>query len=86
MNANTESNLNTILKMWLVTITLYTILYFIFSFVQWNFYNPLQWIIDIPNYTELQRFGILSGWILYWFVLYSLSKEIKKEAQQYRSE
>jgi len=48
-----------------VTIILYFIVYFIKSFIIWDFTNPFQWIIDIPTYEDGDRFLILFCIILW---------------------
>jgi len=48
----------------------YVIAYLIKTFVIWEFTNPLQWIIDIPEYTDIFRgfmlFCIFASIILYF--------------------
>ena len=55
------------------------------SFIIWNIYNPIQWIIDIPTYTSDVRGGILSAFLIFWLcsvavfhVVYSEIEEKKK--------
>lgn len=38
----------------------YWSVYFVSAFIQWKFYNPFQWIIDIPSGSNEYRGGILA--------------------------
>jgi len=40
---------------WLTTITLYTIVYLVRTFIIWEFNNPFAWIINMPNYDNETR-------------------------------
>ena len=46
----------------------YTIVYFIKSFIIWEFTNPFQWIINMPTYSEGTRFMILF-YFLVWQII-----------------
>jgi hypothetical protein len=39
--------------------------YLIKCFIEWNIYNPIEWIINIPTYSNNQRFGIILCTIFY---------------------
>jgi len=41
------------------TISVSVIIYLIIAFVTWEFFNPFQWIIDMPTYSSVIRFHIL---------------------------
>jgi hypothetical protein len=63
-----------LLKLWakvhlLCTISIWTIATLCISFVQWDWCNPFQWLIDIPTYTDTIRKHILMGIFLYEFVV-----------------
>lgn len=49
-------------------ITEYTFVYLVKSFCIWNFTNPFQWIIELPNYASEERFVILF-FLVAWQVL-----------------
>jgi len=38
-----------------INISVYIVVYFIAAFVNWDIYNPFQWIINIPNYNPIDR-------------------------------
>jgi len=46
-------------------ITEYTIVYLFKTFIIWEFTNPFNWIINLPSYDGVIRFGILFC-ILIW--------------------
>jgi hypothetical protein len=48
-----------------ITLSIYVASYLIKTFVLWRFTNPLQWIIDIPNYSQDDRATILCFYIIY---------------------
>ena len=43
-----------------ISTTLYIIIYLIWTFVDWDFYNPIEYIKNIPNYSNDKRSGILA--------------------------
>lgn len=49
----------------LQTIGIWIVWYFIWAFSIWEFYNPFQWIIDIPTYEWTNRFLILAYLFFY---------------------
>lgn len=51
----------------LLSLGIYTVVYLLWSFVMWDFYNPIQWIIDIPTYNASER-----GEIVFWVFFYYL--------------
>lgn len=67
--------MNKIIKGQIITLILYCIIYLIISFVIWDFYNPFQWIIDIPDYKTEERAGILTGFVVYYAILYGVIKD-----------
>lgn len=64
-------------KQAIITLILYVIVYFIYTFVIWEFKNPLQWIIDIPTYTDDKRAMILFSYAIYHCMLFILIYERK---------
>jgi len=66
-----------------ITVILYTIVYMITCFVIWEWRNPFEWIIDIPDYKDEARFSILFMWVLYHGIVgrlvYEILKKDKKE-------
>ena len=62
------------LKLWLkvhfmITLSIWTIITLCISFVRWDLYNPIQWIIDMPTYTNIIRGHILLLLFVYEFVI-----------------
>lgn len=49
---------------WKFQIAIYVIVYFIKTFVEWEFKNPFKWIIDIPTYDNEIR-----GMILFFYTM-----------------
>ena len=49
-----------------ITTFFYTAVYLFKTFVIWEFTNPFQWIIDIPTYTDFNRFMILFYVLFYY--------------------
>ena len=47
------------------TVGLYVFWYLFYSFVEFELINPFKWILDIPTYEPMDRFGLLLGWIGY---------------------
>jgi len=45
--------------MFIINQCAYWSIYLIKSFIIWELNNPFQWIIDIPTYSESDRFQIL---------------------------
>ena len=54
----------TILKQLKVIFIIYLIVYSGYTFSIFEFKNPFQWIIDIPSYSNGDRFFLLFGWLL----------------------
>jgi len=67
----------------LLNLVTYTVVYFVFSFIMWEFRNPFQWIIDIPAYDSEDRFLLLFFVVFYYVVVFgivgSYYQEKKKE-------
>ena len=49
----------------LQTLFIWIVVYIIWSFITWNFFNPFKWIINIPTYSYEHRGIGLFFWILY---------------------
>lgn len=49
----------------IITISIYFIIYVLFSFVLWEIRNPFQWIIDIPTQDYYYRAFVASFVISY---------------------
>lgn len=45
-------------RMFIINISIYAFAYIIKTFIIWKITNPLQWIIDLPIYENIQR-GII---------------------------
>jgi len=58
------------------TAILYVLVYLIKSFVIWKFTNPIQWILDMPTYSDEQRLLILFSWMCYTGMSYLLIYQI----------
>lgn len=56
-----------IIRHFFITIEIYTIVYFVKSFLTFEFTNPFKWIIDLPTYLPEVR-----GTILVCIFLYNL--------------
>lgn len=63
----------------LTTFILYVLIYFIKTFVTWEFNNPFQWIIDMPKYEAESRGSILIIYIFYQIVLLGIFTGNKKD-------
>ena len=50
------------------TVIIYAFAYMCNSFIYWNFGNPFQWIIDLPENHDNGRSGILLIYIIYTVV------------------
>lgn len=48
-----------------IVLLIYTFLYLIYSFIIFEFNNPFQWILDIPNYEKLTRLLIIFYYVLF---------------------
>lgn len=58
-------------------VTLYVVAYLAVCFVNWEFCNPIQWILDIPNKEDYQRFFlmvIITCYVWFWVAVYSKTK------------
>ena len=49
----------------LQTAVLYGVAYIVWTFIVWGFTNPLQWIMDVPTYSEDGRIGFILFWTFY---------------------
>lgn len=54
------------------SISLYILSYLIKTFVIWEFENPLKWVIDIPNYSNDTRAGILISYVFLQACIYGM--------------
>ena len=69
--------LKKILQIQKVTLSIYLIVYLCISFCFWEFYNPFEWIINIPKYTSEERFMLLFCIGLYYFLIYQILETIE---------
>lgn len=60
-----------------ITAILCIIAYLIKTFIIWEFTNPFNWIINMPNYDNETRGMIIVFIIMYYGVLYSILYEAK---------
>ena len=51
-----------------ITLVLYTIIYLFISFAIWELNSPFQWIVNLPKYNVMDRFGILCSILGYYGV------------------
>lgn len=51
----------------LAILIIYASAYFIYSFIHWELYNPIKWILEIPNYTNEDRASIIVAVVIYHF-------------------
>jgi hypothetical protein len=49
-----------------ITASIYFVVYVAKTFCIWQFTNPFQWIINMPEYTASDRFCILSAAAFYY--------------------
>ena len=61
-------------KLWLkvhllCTLSIWALVTLCTSFVQWDWCNPFQWLIDMPTYTTTIRGHILMGIFVYEFIV-----------------
>ncbi|MBL4654175.1 MAG: hypothetical protein JKY53_15125 [Flavobacteriales bacterium] len=57
----------------------YTVIYFIGTFVVWEFRNPFQWIIDLPTYENEHRFFIFLSVLIYYGILFAIATGINNK-------
>lgn len=62
-----------------VSLIIWTAVYFIKTFIIWEFTNPFQWLIDIPNYTQEVRVCILFSYLIYQCVSIVFLFEFKSD-------
>ena len=71
------------IRVFLQTTIIYLVVYLFVSFMYWNFNNPFQWVIDLPNMDSSHRACVLSYIIMYYglsiFIHYSIIKESKQK-------
>ncbi len=61
------------------TVMLYAFIYFIAVFVRWEFFNPVQCIIDLPTYDSSDRFCIIVLYLFYQVFVFTTSYETAEE-------
>ena len=61
------------------TVILYSIIYFSYSFIMWEFKNPFEWIINVPTYESSSRFLILFAWGAYHSVSLTILTEANRD-------
>lgn len=68
--------MRTLKTTFVISLMLYIIVYLIVSFCSWHFYNPIQWILNMPSYQSEERFCILFAWSLYWAILVGFTYQV----------
>lgn len=63
----------------LSSIIIYMLIYMIAVFIRWEFYNPIEWIIDMPNYMPSDRITILFSLICYQIMNLAIAFNILKK-------
>ena len=53
--------------------TAYIIIYLIWTFVDWDFYNPIEYIKNIPNYANDERRNILGVFTVFHFFIFCVA-------------
>ena len=53
----------------LISISVYIILYSLYSFIIWELQNPFLWVLDLPNAENLERVVILMSVLIYQFFM-----------------
>lgn len=81
-----QSNFKTMKKVpLLTTIKIYLVIYVLAAYIEWDFFNPLRWILEIPNMKSEQRGIYLFSAVVFngfvW-VCYNFFLDIKKMKQQ----
>lgn len=70
----------------MLNLCIYIVVYLIRTFVIWEFTNPIQWIIDIPIYSNFDRglglFCISFCQIIQIGIVYSVCNHKRKLFQQ----
>lgn len=65
---------------WLHT-RLYTLAYVLACFVNWKIYNPVQWVIDLPQQSNGERFVVLCVFFC-WFIAVIAITQISRTLSQ----
>ena len=55
-----------------ISTTAYIIIYLIWTFVDWDFYNPIEYIKNIPNYSNEKRYNILGVFTVFHFFIFCM--------------
>ena len=53
--------------------TAYIIIYLIWTFVDWDFYNPIEYIKNIPNYSNNERFNLLGVFTVFHVFIFCMA-------------
>jgi len=75
-----------IIKGQLITASIYLVFYLAFCFITWRFFNPFEWIINLPNTSDTNRFLILFYLVFYYSVLYGLLSIHSKKDENLKHE
>jgi len=54
-----------LIRMFLNTLILYSIVYLVTCFIKWEIFHPFQWVIDIPTKTGTYRTNVFFCWFFY---------------------
>ena len=54
-----------LMRMFLNTLILYSIVYLVTCFIKWEIFHPFQWIIDIPTKTRAYRTNVFFSCFFY---------------------
>lgn len=64
---------------WLHT-KMYAVAYILVCFVNWKLYNPVQWVINLPDQSMNDRIGVLccaAGWLIVVIAFTQILKAIR---------
>jgi len=56
-----------------ISTTAYIIIYSIWTFVDWDFYNPIEYIKNIPNYSNEKRSYILGVFTFFHVFIFCMA-------------
>ena len=78
--------MKTILLSTLLNMVVYIVIYMIRTYVIWEFRNPFEWILNIPDYSYDTRGQLLCGFVVYYFMLVSASQGVIEKLKQKKDE
>ena len=56
-----------------VSLVIHILTYLAIVWVKWDFYIPFKWVLDIPIMEAKERGGILTVFVFYYMVLFTVS-------------